>query len=305
MEALTEAFRVLGDSTRLRILRLVAEARLNVSEVVSLVGVTQSSVSHHLAKLKALELIREERQGGFSFYTLAIDAKHALAPLIRLAREAEDVHGDRARLTELLQQREDVRSLNEKLLEPGQSWRLWSLGLASLLPPLEVADFGCGTGAMSVELARWAKKVTAIDRSATAIAQAKERATREGLSNLSFLEADLHELPLPSSRFDLVVISQSLHHVSEHERVLQEALRILKPGGRVMVLELQPHDEQWVRERLGHQHLGFEPDALRTAMRAAGFGKAELSPAPRDVASPFKAFLLTAARPQAQERKAS
>src|SRR5450432_2488189 len=125
MVKLTEAFRALGDPTRLRILRLLGGARLNVTEVVSVVGVAQSSVSHHLSKLKSLELITEERQAGFTFYALAIDERHAFWPLILLAREAEDTHGDQARLTELLRNREDVHTLNEKLLEPGQSWRLW------------------------------------------------------------------------------------------------------------------------------------------------------------------------------------
>ena len=108
MDSLTEAFRALGDPTRLRILRLIGEARLNVSEVVSLVGVAQSSVSHHLTKLKALDLIREERHGGFTYYSLAIDEKALLWPLIKLAQAATDDHGDRARLTELLRRREDV-----------------------------------------------------------------------------------------------------------------------------------------------------------------------------------------------------
>ncbi|HEY1087312.1 MAG TPA: metalloregulator ArsR/SmtB family transcription factor [Archangium sp.] len=296
MDELTEAFRVLGDPTRLRILRLIGEARLNVSEVVSLVGVAQSSVSHHLTKLKGLDLIREERQGGFTYYSLAIDEKAALWPLIKLARSAPDEHGDKARLTELLQRREDVQTLNEKLLEPGQSWRLWAAALSSLLPPLEVVDFGCGTGVLTVELARWAGHVTAIDRSGSALAKAKAEAQRQGLRNITFLEADLHALPLDSGSVDLVVVSQSLHHVDDIERVLAEGARLLKPSGRMVVLELLPHDESWVKERLGHQHLGLDPDAVREAMRAVGLEPQEIQPAPRDSSSPFKAFLLTGTR---------
>lgn len=296
MEELTEAFRVLGDPTRLRILRLVDEARLNVSEVVSLIGVAQSSVSHHLTKLKGLDLIREERQGGFTYYSLAIDEKAPLWPLIKLARGAPDTHGDKARLNELLQRREDVQTLNEKLLEPGQSWRLWSAALASLLPPLEVVDFGCGTGVLTVELARWAGHVTAIDRSGGALLKAKAEAARQGFKNITFLEADLHDLPLEGGSVDLVVVSQSLHHVDDIERVLAEGARLLKPNGRMVVLELLPHDESWVKERLGHQHLGFDPVVVREAMRAVGLEPQQIHPAPRDAASPFKAFLLTGTR---------
>ncbi len=296
MDGLSEAFRALGDPTRLRILRLVGEAPLNVSELVSLVGVAQSSVSHHLSKLKGLELIREARQAGFTYYSLAVQADDPRWPLIRLAKDADDAHGDRARLVELLRRREDRDTLNERLLEPGQSWMLWATALSSLLPPLDVVDFGCGTGVLTVEIARWAKRVTAIDRSPSALAQASARAEREQLSNVTFLEADLHALPLGAGRKDLVVASQSLHHVQDPPAVLAEAARILKPGGKLVVLELMPHDEQWVRERLGHVHLGFEPAALEQGLAQAGFKQLHVTPYSREGASPFRVFLVTGVR---------
>lgn len=296
MEVLSDAFKALGDPTRLRILRLVGEAPLNVSELVSLVGIAQSSVSHHLSKLKGLELIREERQAGFTYYSLDVPATDPRWPLIRLAKDAEDTHGDRARLVELLRRREDRASLNEKLLEPGQSWMLWATALSTLLPPLDVVDFGCGTGVLTVEIARWARKVTAIDRSASALEQASARAERQGLSNVTFLEADLAKLPLATGKKDLVVISQSLHHVADPEGVLAEAARILKPGGRLVVLELMPHEETWVRERLGHAHLGLAPDALQAQLAQAGFKSIQFTPYGRDGNSPFRVYLLTGVR---------
>jgi len=297
MEELSQSFRALGDPTRLRILRLVARAPLRVSELVSLVGVAQSSVSHHLGKLKGLGLIREERQAGFTYYSLALDPTDSRWPLIRLAREAEDEEGDLARLQDLLRQREDRQALNERLLEPGQSWFLWAGALASLLPPLDVADFGCGTGVLSVAIARWASRVWAIDQSEAALVQARERAAREGLSNISFLREDLHRLSLPAGERDLVVISQSLHHVESPPAVLAEAARILKPGGKVVVLELMPHDERWVLERLGHRHLGFAPETLEASLREVGFGSITRETHAREGASPFRVFLLTGVKP--------
>jgi 2-polyprenyl-3-methyl-5-hydroxy-6-metoxy-1,4-benzoquinol methylase len=296
MEQLSESFRALGDPTRLRILRLVGEAPLNVTEIVSLVGVGQSSVSHHLSKLKGLELIREERQAGFTYYSLAVPPTDPRWPLIRLTKEADDGHGDQARLTELLRRREDRQALNEKLLEPGQSWMLWATALSTLLPPLEVCDFGCGTGVLSVELARWAKKVVAIDRSPQSLEQAKQRAEKAGVQNVTFLEADLHKLPLPPGKKDLVVISQSLHHVAEPASVLHEAARLLKPNGRIVVLELMPHQEKWVQEQLGHLHLGFEPALLQEELKEAGFKNIDFTPYAREGASPFRVFLLTGAK---------
>ncbi|NTX07162.1 metalloregulator ArsR/SmtB family transcription factor [Myxococcus sp. CA051A] len=297
MEALSQSFRALGDPTRLRILRLVAEAPLNVTELVSLVGVAQSSVSHHLGKLKGLGLIREERQAGFSYYSLALEGDDTRWPLIRLAREAEDAAGDSARLMDLLRARADRQALNERLLEPGQSWFLWAGALASLLPPLDVADFGCGTGVLSVAIARWARHVWAIDQNAVALEQARERAGNEHAANVTFLCEDLQHLSLGSGRMDLVVISQSLHHVEDPACVLAEAARLLKPGGRLVLLELMPHDERWVVERLGHRHLGFEPSQLETALREQGFASLTREAHAREGASPFRVFLLTGVKP--------
>ncbi|GEL75130.1 MULTISPECIES: ArsR/SmtB family transcription factor [Myxococcus] len=297
MEELSQSFRVLGDPTRLRILRLVAEAPLNVTELVSLVGVAQSSVSHHLGKLKGLGLLREERHAGYSYYSLALEQADGRWPLIQMARQAEDAAGDSARLKDLLRAREDRQALNERLLEPGQSWFLWAGALASLLPPLEVADFGCGTGVLSVAIARWARRVWAIDQNADALDQARERAGREGLENIRFLREDLHRLSLASGSLDLVVISQSLHHVEEPQAVLAESARLLKPGGRLVLLELMPHDERWVLERLGHRHLGFAPESLEAALREAGFTSLTRETHARDGASPFRVFLLTGVKP--------
>jgi ArsR family transcriptional regulator len=210
-----------------------------------------------------------------------------------MTRDSDDTHGDAGRLSELLKRREDRHTLNERLLEPGQSWAMWARALAFLLPPLDVVDFGCGTGVLTVELARWAKRVTAVDRSPQALHQAEARAEREGLKNVAWLEADLHDLPIASGKKELVVASQSLHHVDAPNAVLAEAARILEPGGKVVVLELMPHREEWVRERLGHKHLGFEPDVLEEQLVAAGFRHVQLTPAPRDGGSPFRAFLLT------------
>jgi 2-polyprenyl-3-methyl-5-hydroxy-6-metoxy-1,4-benzoquinol methylase len=293
MQALSLSFRALGDPTRLRILRLLAEAPLNVTELVSLVGVAQPSVSHHLSRLRRLGLVREERQAGFTYYSLALDAKDARWPLIEVAREEDDGNGDRARLKDLLREREDRQALNERLLEPGQSWFLWASALSSLLPPLEVADFGCGTGGLSVEIARWAKRVTAIDQSRTALDHAKHRAEREGLANIRFLRQDLHRLSLTDREVDLVVISQSLHHVQQPSAVLREALRILKPGGRLIVLELMTHGEKWVLDRLGHRHLGFEPAELEGILGALGFVRIVRLAHDRFGDSPFRVFMLT------------
>ena len=133
----------------------------------------------------------------------------------------------------------------------------------------------------------------AIDQSPAALEQARERSVREGRGNITFLREDLHRLSLPASALDLVVISQSLHHVESPPAVLAEAARILKPGGKLVLLELMPHDERWVRERLGHKHQGFAPESLESSLREVGFGSLTRETHAREGASPFRVFLLT------------
>ena len=302
MEALSRSFRALGDANRLRLLRLLARTPLNVSELVSLVGIAQPSVSHHLGKLRALGLIREERQAGFTYYSLAIGQEDSRWPLVKLALDAEgdaDAASDLSRLADLLRQREDRQALNDRLLEPGQSFQLWSRALGSLLPRIDVADLGCGSGALTVEIARWAKSVLAIDRSEVALRSARERVRREKLDNVELLAADLVTLDghsLGKRRFDLAVASQSLHFAEDPFKFVRAAHRLIKPRGRLLVLELLPHSEEWVRERLGHRWLGFEPEPLAALLEREGFQSIATEIPAQSASSPFRVFLLTGAR---------
>jgi len=297
MEALSQAYRALGDATRLRVLRLIAQTPLNVSEIVSLVGIAQPTVSHHLGKLKAMKLLVEERQGGFTYYSLDLRPDDPRWPLIRVAIDNRtDSDGDLARLRDLLRQREDRQALNERLLEPGQSFQLWSRALGRLLPRWDVADLGCGTGSLSVEIARWARSVLAIDRKPEVLVAARERAGREEARNVEFVAADLHDFTT-RRRFDLVVASQSLHFLDDPPRVVRNARRLLKKGGRLLVLELLPHGEEWVRERLGHRYLGFDPVELAATLEAEGFASIISEILPGE-SSPFRPFLLCAEVPE-------
>src|SRR2546422_11515323 len=136
MEALSQAYRTLGDATRLRILRLIAQTPLNVSELASLVGIAQPSVSHHLGKLKGMKPLMEERQNGFTYYALDLDKDAARGPLVKVAIEDRtDADGDLSRLAELLRRREDRQALNERLPEPGQSFPRCARAPGRLLPP--------------------------------------------------------------------------------------------------------------------------------------------------------------------------
>jgi DNA-binding transcriptional ArsR family regulator len=183
-------YRLLGDEARLRLLRVLAKERLNVTELTGVLGLAQSGVSRHLGLLKDADLVVEERDGGFSYYRLAAGLREgSLAGVLQQQFEesAADaaVRADEARLQEVLRLRKenfdahagpDTRDARQ--LVPGRSWAAWSRALGLLLPRLAVADLGCGEGYLTVEAARWASKVIAVDRSDVVLARARALARR-------------------------------------------------------------------------------------------------------------------------------
>ncbi len=174
-------FRLLGDDARLRILRLLAADRLNVSELTGILGIAQSGVSRHLGLLKDAGLIVEQREGGYTYFRpvpTLLTGENGLGPLSALlqaefaeAARTETGRADDARLEEVRRLRKENfdahagPDTNERQLVPGRSWAAWSRALGHLLPPLRVADIGCGEGYLTVEASRWASHVVAVDRS--------------------------------------------------------------------------------------------------------------------------------------------
>jgi len=338
---LANALKLLGDDTRLRILRLVAREPLNVSEVTSILGLAQSGISRHLSLLKQAGLVEERREGVWSYYQIAPSLKlgehdeedgpaggrghsaagaqvhsaagaqvhsaagaqshsahgaqsHSAAgaqvhsagangaadPELRAAwnfvkdrvRLAKDQDHDLARLAEVLRRRENFGGgLNEKLLEPGQSWFAWSRALLFLLPAVDAIDLGCGDGTITVEISRFARRVVGVDVNPRALQAARKRAEREHRENVEFKADRIEALSEPDAAFDLAVLSQSLHHMEDPKATLKQAARVLRPGGRLVVVDLGPHEEGWVIPKLGHVHLGFAPEALSAMLTEAGF----------------------------------
>jgi ArsR family transcriptional regulator len=292
MSNIAQALRLLGDETRLRILILVSQTPLNVSELTTILGMAQSGVSRHLSHLRKMKLIQERKEGIWSYYQLA--QKEALDIELHLLwnylqdqlSSMKDPNNDRVRLHEVLRQREiSGGGLNEQLLEPGQSWYAWSCLLGVLLgqngkgksgfdsgtSDLEIIDLGCGDGTLTVEMAKFAKRVIGVDFNPDILASARQRVDRLGLKNVNLLVEDVSNLSLPSESLDAVFFSQSLHHLDDPESGLREAARILRPGGQVLIMELASHNEDWVLEKLGHKWFGFEKESLMDYMHKAGF----------------------------------
>ena len=306
-------FRLLGDDVRLRLLRLLDAERLNVTELTAILGIAQSGVSRHLGLLKDASLVSEQREGGFSYYRLSpalTGDTDGLAPLTAFLRahferttETEIGRADDVRLAEVRRLRKEnfdahaAPDASERQLVPGRSWAAWARALGHLLPPLRVADLGCGEGYLTVEASRFAARVIAVDRSAAVLRRARALATRRRVRNVTWKRGELERLPIRDASVDLALLSQALHHAKDPAHALAEAARILLPGGRVLVLELREHEEGWVRERLGDQWLGFSDDALAGLLRGAGLTDVAVTVGARRTGDAFTVIVGSGTKP--------
>jgi ArsR family transcriptional regulator len=311
-------YRLLGDEARLRLLRVLARDRFNVKELTGILGLAQSGVSRHLGLLKDASLVAEERDGAYTYYGLAPGVRdHAHGPLWPLleaqfsaASAAPALKADDARLQEVLRLRREnferhagPDTRDGRQLVPGKSWAAWARALGLLLPPLDVADLGCGEGYLALEAARWARKVVAIDRSAEVLARAKALAERRRVANVTWKKGELDRLPIEDRSIDVALVSQALHHAADPARALGEAVRILRDGGRVLVLDLRAHDEAWVRDKLGDRWLGFSDDRLEQLMTGAGLHDVCVSVGARNTGDPFVVLVAVGTRGAAKRGK--
>jgi ubiquinone/menaquinone biosynthesis C-methylase UbiE/DNA-binding transcriptional ArsR family regulator len=310
-------FRLLGDEARLRLLRLLSLEQLNVTELTAILGLAQSGVSRHLGLLKDAGIVVEQRQGGFSYYALADDLRHgtngsgALSGLLSAQFDAAAAtpaaRADAVRLEEVRRLRkenfeEHGAGDERRQIVPGRSWAAWARALGHLLPPLDVADLGCGEGYLAIEASRFARRVIAVDKSDAVLSRARAIARRRRLSNIEWKRGELERLPLRDASVDIALLSQALHHVHDPAAALAEACRIVRPGGRVLVLELRKHDQPWVRERLGDVWLGFDDDELKRLLSSAGLSQIKLSVGTRRARDPFTVLVASGTKPPAPGR---
>jgi ArsR family transcriptional regulator len=309
MKTASALMRLLGDEARLRLLRLLDRESLNVTELTAVMSLAQSGVSRHLGLLKEARLVTEERTGNFTWYRLnpelkSGDGPHAalwpwLAATFELTTAA--TRADDSRLEEVRRLRRenfDQHGGGEEKgqLVPGRSWAAWSRALGLLLPAVDVADLGCGEGYLTIEAAFWARRVFAVDRSAEVLGRAKQMAQRRRVKNITWKRGELEKVPLPDGSVDVAIASQALHHAKDPGKALAEAHRILKPGGRVLILDLRQHDETWVQESLGDEWLGFAPDQLEGLISNAGFAHVTVRTGARKAGDPFAVLIASGTR---------
>ena len=312
MRQASALYRLLGDEARLRLLRVLRRERLNVTELTGVLGLAQSGVSRHLGLLKDAGLVLEERDAGYTYYRLSPgledEERRTLWAAVeeQFDRAAADpaVRADDARLQEVLRLRNEnfethgtADTRDARQLVPGRSWAAWARALGMLLPPLRVADLGCGEGYLTIEAARWASHVIAVDRSAVVLERARALAGRRRVSNVIWKQGELEKLPMKDASVDVALLSQALHHAGKPEKAVAEAARVTVPGGHVLILDLRQHQEEWVRSKLGDRALGFRDDTLKEMLSATGLINVKLAVGARKTGDPFTVLVAAATKP--------
>ena len=287
MASIVKILRVVADPNRLRILLLLQGEELSVAELQEILAMGQSTISTHLSQLKQAGLVEDRRTGKSSLYRLKTDSSESiLEGLLKQAKsEIPEAGPDRAAMRRVVKKRQDkMRSFFDSVAGrlgkdyvPGKSWKGVAEALLRLMPPLIIADLGAGEGAFALLLAERATKVIAVDTSARMIEVGREQAQRHSVKNIEYRLGDMEEIPIDDAEVDLVFFSQSLHHALHPERAVHEASRILKPGGRIVILDLVKHRFEEARELYADEWLGFGETELETMLEKAGFRNVQTS----------------------------
>ncbi len=288
-----KSLKLLTDPTRLRILRLLESESLSVAELQEVLAMGQSRISTQLSLLKGVGLVRDERSGKHNIYSCCA-APDLLAVARLAAADLSETAADDAALEHLLAKRKDAsRAYFDELAGrfgkdyvPGRSWKALAEALLKVLDFRVVADLGSGEGTLSQLLAQRAERVIAVDLSPKMVEFGRNLAQRHGLDNLEFRVGDLEAPPVSESSVDLALLSQALHHAEHPQRALDAAHRILKPGGRLIVLDLLKHGFDEARELYGDRWPGFSESELCDMLRKAGFALVETVVADKEEGSP-------------------
>jgi ArsR family transcriptional regulator len=315
-DELQRIFKTLSDPTRVRILRLLEQEELIVGELMEILGMAQSRVSRHLAVLREAGLLTDRRDGTFVAYRLALPESGPWRDAWMLSRQilADDPTARRddtlLRRTLAARKASRGRSFFDSV---GPEWDalrrvlgddlLRARATAALVPPgLRVADIGTGTGILALELAALGLNVVALDRSEAMLdaARAKWDAARaDAPGAVEFRVGDAHDLPLESDSLDAALAHMVLHSLEQPERAVREMARIVRPGGRVILVDFLPHEHAWMKRELGLVWMGFPPEDIAAWVEGAGLEIGRLQRQEPDAKRDLPAsFVVAAVKPE-------
>lgn len=294
MVAILGHMSALSDPTRCRMLLILEKHELTVSELCAVLQMPQSSVSRHLKTLAEDGWVMSRRDGTSRFYSMPADELDSgakrLWPLIReqVAGTAGASQDDR-RLKGVLMRRRaksqeffasaaiDWDRLRADLF--GDTFVLWAV-LGLIDPALVVGDLGCGTGQLTEAVAPYVRRVVSVDSSAEMLEAARQRLG--GARNVDLRQGELESLPIDADDLDAAMLSLVLHYSPAPTRALAEVARVLRPGGRVLVVDMLPHDRQEYQQQMGHVWLGFSDKQIGRFLAGAGFADVRIRPVPAD-----------------------
>jgi ubiquinone/menaquinone biosynthesis C-methylase UbiE/DNA-binding transcriptional ArsR family regulator len=304
LNASWDILKTLSDPTRLRLLALVSREELSVAELQEILGMGQSRISSQLALLRQVNLVSDRREGKKAFYSLRVHLPQKTFALIKSAVEsvgdlpviAEDGENlERILLKRRRTQEQYFNTIAGRLGKnycPGRSWEAIGHLALRLTPPIDIADLGAGEGLVSQLLAQRARQVWCVDNSPRMVEVGTDLARKNGLNNLTYKLGDIEQVPLPDRSVDLAILSQALHHAQHPQEAVNEAHRILRPGGQILVLDLNEHSFEKARELYADVWLGFRESALHGFLKKAGFAKVEVATVARETTEPFFETLL-------------
>ncbi len=284
VEALLAALRAAGEETRLRILALLRDGELTVKDLTAILGQSQPRISRHVKLLAEAGLVRRHPEGTWVYYRLSDEPayRRLLGALAEgIDRDEATLARDRERLAAV--RREESEAAERYFADNARDWdELRSLHVAeqsveaALLaaaggrPVDAMLDLGTGTGRMLELFAPLYQRAVGIDASPDMLAVARANLDRAGLRAAQVRRGDIYHLALPRDSFDLVTLHQVLHYVEDPARAVAEAVRVLRPGGRMLIADFAPHALEFLRDRHAHRRLGFDHATVRRWLEEAG-----------------------------------